>query len=465
MRRLLLVEDDAERAAELAARVGSAWTVQTTPDPESAALSAFASPPEVVVASIWTGGLSGLQLCQLLRGDPATTNVPVVLVTEAGDRRSRFWARRSGASAILRRDELTESLPEVLAGLCPADGAERPTITSEFDPSLRKSSIPGRLSMLLDRTLFEAVVVGELRSLALDAGDLDALFVALTRLLGDLVEYAWVALSVDGKGSRRVRVHQSVAHGELALPEALAAVQCTAADDVKVVADKRPAREAAGAKPVVHPVSLRGVRIGTLAVGATRVGNALEERQVLQLTARELALPLHAVGLLEETRRLASTDWLTGLSNRRVATEALSALLARRDRGDIAVAIIDVDHFKAINDTFGHAAGDRALCHVAEVLRAHTRKHEVVARWGGEEFVIVLDEAPPAVAEAVADRMRAAVSESRLVLDDGRRVEMTVSVGVAALRQREWDLDRLLEAADRALYVAKTGGRDRVVME
>ncbi|MEZ4408315.1 MAG: GGDEF domain-containing response regulator [Polyangiales bacterium] len=465
MRRLLLVEDDADRAAEVAERVGSEWTVQTSPDPESAALSAFASPPEAVVASIWTGGLSGLQLCQLLRGDPATTNVPVVLVTEAGDRRSRFWARRSGASALLRRDELTESLPEVLSRLCPADGDERPTITSEFDPSLRRSSIPGRLSMLLDRTLFEAVVVGELRSLALDAGDLDALFIALTRLLGDLVDYAWVALCVDGKGARRVRVHQSVAHGESALPDALGAVECTPSDEVKVVADKRPSRVAGEAKTVALPVALRGVRIGTLAVGTMRVGNALEERQVLQLTARELALPLHAVGLLEETRRLASTDWLTGLANRRKATEAVEALLARPDRADIAVAIVDVDHFKLINDTYGHAAGDRALSHVAELLRAHTRKHEVVARWGGEEFLMVLDEAPPAVAEAVADRMRAAVAAAPLVLDDGRSVAITVSVGVAPLGERERDLDRLLEAADRALYRAKTSGRDRVVVE
>lgn len=464
MRRVLLVDDDAERAAQIADRLYPEWTVQAMGDPESAALSAFASPPDAVVASIWTGGLSGLQLCQLLRGDPATSAVPVVLVTEAGDRRSRFWARRSGASVLIRRDELVDSLSDVLARLCPADAPERTTITSEFDPSLRRSSIPGRLSMLLDRTLFEAVVVGELRSLALDAADLDALFVALTRLLADLVEYAWVALRVGKSDKRRVRLHQNFTHGEQALAAALTAVGSAPGDDVKVIADEHPAKNSVNIRVTSLAVALRGVRLGTLAVGTVRAGDVLEERQVLQLAARELALPVHAVSLLEETRRLASTDWLTGLSNRRVATERVIELLARSDRDAIAVAIVDVDHFKDVNDTFGHSVGDRALCHVAEVLRAHCRAHELVARWGGEEFLVVLDEAPPAVAEAVLDRIRAAIEHEALVLDDGRRVELRVSVGVAVLDGRDRDLDVLLEVADAALYDAKMAGRNRVVL-
>lgn len=160
----------------------------------------------------------------------------------------------------------------------------------------------------------------------------------------------------------------------------------------------------------------------------------------------------------------ASTDDLTGLANRRTlaAAGALRLRQARADGAALAVAIVDIDHFKSVNDRFGHEAGDLALQHVAAGLRAACGPRHLLARQGGEEFVAVLavDEAQAAV--AVAEQLRDAVRAAPF--RHGETVlTLTVSIGVAALQPQDRHLDDLLRRADTALYAAKHGGRDRVV--
>jgi diguanylate cyclase (GGDEF)-like protein len=146
----------------------------------------------------------------------------------------------------------------------------------------------------------------------------------------------------------------------------------------------------------------------------------------------------------------ASTDGLTGLSNRRATTELLARLL--RSHGDVvAVAMVDLDHFKKLNDTLGHEAGDRALRAFADVARRALRDHDVLGRWGGEELVIALP---------VLDRIRKAL------VDASERAElptMTASFGVVD-SSLATDVDTAVRLADEALLTAKTRGRDRVVV-
>jgi diguanylate cyclase (GGDEF)-like protein len=128
----------------------------------------------------------------------------------------------------------------------------------------------------------------------------------------------------------------------------------------------------------------------------------------------------------------------------------------------VAVLMIDVDHFKSVNDRFGHATGDQALRLIADSLRINTRVFDSVARYGGEEFVVVMPGTGPQEASAAAERLRLAVEGIEFVAAAGIRTPLTISIGIASARTQAVALDTLLTAADAALYEAKRKGRNRV---
>jgi diguanylate cyclase (GGDEF)-like protein len=179
------------------------------------------------------------------------------------------------------------------------------------------------------------------------------------------------------------------------------------------------------------------------------------------LRIQRLTCELHAAN--QRLRALARTDELTGVRNRRGLRAALAREFRRAERygGELTVMLFDVDRFKAVNDRFGHAAGDRVLRAVAQALKGALREVDVVGRAGGEEFVVVAPETPLGEARGVADRLRRRVAEAATPVGE-LLVRVTVSCGIAsrgAVGAR--DVDELLDHADRALYRAKSQGRDR----
>ncbi|WJY18492.1 diguanylate cyclase [Alteriqipengyuania flavescens] len=166
-----------------------------------------------------------------------------------------------------------------------------------------------------------------------------------------------------------------------------------------------------------------------------------------------------------ELRRIAATDELTGLANRREFLAALDRAVAgaKRRRAPLAVAMLDIDHFKRINDTFGHPAGDAVLRRVALTAVDIVRAEDLVGRLGGEEFAVILPAAPAQSAFDVCERLRLAVQSSDLELETGSAISVTLSTGIAALGPHD-TAESLLARADQALYDAKNGGRDRVLL-
>ncbi len=162
----------------------------------------------------------------------------------------------------------------------------------------------------------------------------------------------------------------------------------------------------------------------------------------------------------ETIERLARTDSLTGLANRRTLNEAFAREIARaeRIRGDLSVIMADLDHFKSINDEYGHLAGDQVLAGAAAVLGSQSRPYDVAARYGGEEFVLLLPETTTDAAMVIAERIRKEVAELRV--DECPR-QFTVSLGIASWVAGE-SAEELVARADAALYVAKSAGRNRV---
>jgi diguanylate cyclase (GGDEF)-like protein len=183
---------------------------------------------------------------------------------------------------------------------------------------------------------------------------------------------------------------------------------------------------------------------------------------LLRALADSSATALRNAGLLDRLRTQATIDPLTGCRNRRGFDELLATELARAKRHSrpLSLMIVDIDHFKRINDELGHDVGDQALKRIGNLLRSSFRVSDVACRYGGEEFAIVFPETTKSDALKLADRVRAAIE----ALEPNNEVPrtMTVSMGVSAFPEDGEDMAELFRSADQALYLAKSSGRNRV---
>jgi len=184
---------------------------------------------------------------------------------------------------------------------------------------------------------------------------------------------------------------------------------------------------------------------------------------VLNPIHKEYEKRLKAEGEAEEMSRMAITDPLTRIMNRRGITVGLLDAMAQaeRYRTPLTVAMADIDHFKEVNDTHGHEAGDRVLKDVAAILSDALRMPDKVGRYGGEEFLMILPHTSLAQGRKIADRIRASVSKWDFDLGS-RKIRLTISIGLCQFKSGE-DLEQFLSHADKALYEAKKGGRNLVV--
>ena len=181
---------------------------------------------------------------------------------------------------------------------------------------------------------------------------------------------------------------------------------------------------------------------------------------ILKFTFQDQADERYQKQLFESALR----DGLTATFNRRYFTDRLRTEMRFAERHDksLALLFVDIDHFKKVNDTYGHKAGDYVLAAVAREMIATIRAEDVLARYGGEEFAIICREIEPEGAQALGERLRVAVSRKRFERD-GKTIPVTISVGVAVVRAPR-DAQPLIAAADAAMYEAKRSGRDRVVL-
>ena len=431
------------------------YAVEAAPDPVTGAELALSSPPRAVVADLWMPSISGVQLCRLLRTEAATQDVPVILCGDNDDPRSRFWAERAGAAGYVRKGRMGELVRLLSRVVLPREEGDA------FFMQLGGGSIDirDRIARYLDAALFDSVVAAEVRSLAA-SGSFERLFDVFSQFLPQVVRYRWLALSSEpghfglhhhpmGAGAAELEARLA-----LGLPGDIAA-QC--------VVDEDPVPELTGPAPVVFPVPFGGARVGMLAV-APSVSSEPDTERLIQLVARELGGPVRMALLMAEQERLAAIDVLTGLRNRRSFQQQMAIEMARSQRYGCALGLLllDVDHFKHINDSHGHTGGDRVLSLLGTLLRDQLRTPDIPARWGGEEFVIALPNTDLAGSEVVAERLRVAVAKAGIE-HAGKTIPVTISVGVSALHRGE-TLEGLTERTDQAMYAAKLKGRNCVVV-
>ena len=212
------------------------------------------------------------------------------------------------------------------------------------------------------------------------------------------------------------------------------------------------------------PLEIRGSVVGAIILTSTTPGHFTEESaQRLRAFASQASVAIENARLFLQAHQLSVTDGLTGLNNRRHFFDEAKGEYERIRRYGraLSVVMIDIDHFKKLNDTYGHSVGDAVLREVARRFQEAVRTIDVVARYGGEEFVVLMPETDLAEALKVAERVRRCVVECP-VYNDGVTVFTTISLGVAEIDEKMACLEDLLKCSDQALYAAKAAGRNRV---
>jgi two-component system cell cycle response regulator len=399
--------------------------------------------PDVVLLDVMMPGMDGYEVCRRLKAQPQTAHVPVVMVTALTDQAERVRALDAGADDFLSKpvdDAMLFARLRALLRVKQVTDAWR--LRSEtarelgFEPKAGPpAGVAGARALIVDAEAAETEhLASVLRTEGIEvAGCLDA-----TEAWGTLMEgghdVVLLSLSLDTVDALRFASRLRAETATRDLPVIL----------IGDHAQKNLVRrgfEIGANDHVLRPLDPNELR--------ARVRNQIRRKRYQDMLRADL----------DRSLELAVTDPLTGLRNRRYVRRHLDAVL--RNAG-AAVLLLDVDHFKAVNDTHGHAIGDGALREVAERVRVHLRSADVVARYGGEEFLVVMTGAMAEDGRLVAERLRQAVG-SRPMMVDGVSFPVTVSVGVAAGTAGSSG-DDVISAADAALYRAKDNGRNRVEM-
>lgn len=245
-------------------------------------------------------------------------------------------------------------------------------------------------------------------------------------------------------------------------PAALAKLARTSGPLATRASVESPGTSAAVPGALETPLTYRNSIIGVLAVEDDTPNRDWEdeERLMVRTVSDQLAVAISHARLFRHVQTQAMTDSLTGLYNHRYFHERLDReiQMANRNNESLSLILLDLDHLKRINDTHGHRAGDAALCHIAAILKGTVRDVDVCARYGGEEFVIILPQCEREAAFQVAERVREAIA-----LKSVPRVgAVTASIGIATYPAPAMTKEELIEMADRAMYLAKDAGRNRV---
>jgi len=464
--RVLLIDSNEAGRTVLAERLRlQGYTVVECGDGAEGAVLALEDPPSAVVADLTMPSISGVQLCRLLGSEIGTNTVPVILRGAEG-RRNHFWAEQAGAFAYVpkgRMGELVRALRRAIEERkSDGDGDDDFFVV----PSTEGLDVRERIATHLDAALFDSVIAAEVRRLG-TSESFDRLADLLSQFVSQVTTYRWIA--VLRREPLRLAVHVNPAAREQALREARAAFELSDDDTPCVlIEDDDAASDPEGPAPIQEPVHFGEQSIGSFALAPRAVENAnnANDEVLVATVARELGGAQRMATLVEESRWMATTDLLTGLLNRRAFLESTSREVARTKRYNdvLSVILLDVDHFKHINDRRGHAAGDMVLAAVGKLLNLAVRTCDIVARWGGEEFVLVLPSTPLDGAAQVAERVRELLETADI--KDGNRdpIPVTASFGVATYMLGE-TLEQVVDRADRAMYLAKSGGRNRVVCD
>jgi two-component system cell cycle response regulator len=473
--RRVLVVDDSEVTRAILARTlrTSGFEVLEAGDGAEGAMTALRERPAVVVTDLEMPTMDGFPLLRLLKADPASSHIPVLILTSHNQAASRYWSLRTGADAYLTKDHDPQELVATVARLVEKSAAAQDKL-GPAAPGERQAIGPvevlARVARHLDASLLQATVVNSLLEQGMEASDFHAAAQRALEILSQVVDAPFLALAVAEIDSGLVQIHlqdpiraadvETLADllvGSLSLPPDVPV-------EIRYAGERRGDVTVELDRALWLPLSLRDAEGVLVVMPREPHGFDPAAEGLVQSLIRHLALVLDNARLSQRLHELSTLDGLTRQLNHRVIYDRLSEELerARRYRYPLSVVLCDLDHFKEVNDTFGHLAGDAVLREGAAVLRRCLRSTDILGRYGGEEFLAVLPQVDLESARLAAERLRLGLESARMRLPAGNELRVTASFGVASRDDLPGLLttDLLVSLADRRLYEAKAAGRN-----
>jgi two-component system cell cycle response regulator len=404
---------------------------------------------DVVLLDVMMPDMDGFEVCRRLKSDPATSHIPVVMVTVLDHVSDRVRGLEAGADDFLTKPVNDLQLMTRVRGL-----VRLKMLTDEL--RLRASTTR---NIGIEELLSRREPAGEAMPRVLLIDERPAAGAEVAEMLADT---ATVDVATDPHVGFFQAAEESyecviVSTGFAEFDPLRLCSQLRSLDRTRFVPIILLAEEGEDDRIV------RGLELG-INDFLIRPIDRQELTARLRTQVRRKRYNDHLRASVTQTIEMAVTDGLTGLHNRRYLDSHLQTLFDRAvaRRRPLSLMITDLDRFKSVNDTYGHDGGDEVLREFARRLRKNVRGIDLACRFGGEEFVVVMPDTEAAIAEKVAERVRAEIAELPFIIN-GENVSVTVSVGVSSLKRGADSVAELLKRADVALYEAKSGGRNRVV--
>lgn len=453
--RVLVVDDILPNVKLLEAKLACEYYEVITATSGKEALEKVESErPDIILLDIMMPGMDGFEVCERIKSNPDHAHIPIVMVTALTDIQDKVRGLEVGADDFLSKpinDIALMARVRSLARLKMAldewrireNAAIQFGVTSE-KTNLMNEPVEGARVLLIENKEFERKKITEALSTDLNIvmGVENGMKAMELTAMHDF-DILMVSLNLEDEDGLRLCSHLRSNERTRSVP----IVMISEADDLERVAH--------GLEMGAHDYILRPLE-----------KNELLARVRTQIRRKRFQERLRST--YEISLSLALTDSLTGLYNRRYLEVHLEKLIENNAKSNKALAVImlDIDHFKIVNDTHGHKAGDEVLKVFAERMKDNLRSFDLVARLGGEEFVAILPDVSPERAYMVAERLRCAISDDPIPCSaEGGSLDITTSIGGAIINNSGHSIASILERADKCLYDAKHGGRNCSVFE